>query len=120
MKGALHRTLAQESIGILVAYFGAGVSVAIPKTTGNAAHLEVLIGMEQTARLVEEFGGASVYLPGVAPRKSSGGKDLPPSLAEVKRLSKRLTANEIALQFGCSARTIYSKRARIKKGEKDE
>lgn len=118
MKGALHRTLSPESIAILRAYFGPGISIRVPWTTANAAHLEVLIGMEQTARLVDEFGGASVYLPGVPPRKQAGGRDLPPSLEEVKRLSKRLTAKEIAIRFGCSARSVYSKRARLKERER--
>lgn len=114
MKGALHRTIDAESIAILTAYYGAGISLRIPWTTANAAHLEILIGLEQTSRLVQEFGGTSVYLPGVPPRKSLGNKDLPPSLSEVNRLSAKLTAAQIAKRFGCSVRSVFSKRARIK------
>lgn len=114
MKGQLHRTLEPESIGILVAAYGAGISIRVPWTTANAAHFEILIGLEQTARLVEEFGGGSVYLPGVRARRGLGGKDLPPSLSEVKRLSKSMKAADIAKRFGCSVRSIYSKRARLK------
>lgn len=118
MKGAIHQTLEAQSIAILTAYFGGGQSIRVPWTTANAAHLEVLIGMEQTARLVDEFGGSSVYLPIPAPRKHQGSKALPPSLEEVKRLSKSMTARQIAIQFGCSARSIYHKRARLKRRER--
>lgn len=107
-------TLEAESIAILVAYFGPGISIRVPWTTANASHLEILIGLEQSARLVEEFGGSSVYLPGIPHRKGRGGKDLPPSLREVAKLSRTLTARQIARRFGCSARTIYNKRARLK------
>jgi len=117
-KGELHRVLKPESIALLAAVWGPGRTIRIPSTTANAEHFEIVIGLEQTTRLVEAFGGDTVYLPGVKPRPVSRfGCDKPPSLPEVRELSNgsnRLSAAKIAAKYGCSARTIYGKRKRIR------
>lgn len=110
--GRLHDTLQPDSIAILVEFFGAGRAIAVPTTTGspNALRFEVLIGIEQTARMVEEFGGENLYLPGLKPRSLLGK----PTLAQVKKLSVNQSATEIALRFGVSVRTIYKRREQLR------
>lgn len=113
--GELHEVISPEAIQILASYFGPGRQLRIPETTANAKSFEVLIGIPDTAAIVSAFGGCFIYLPGVPPRpRGRYGSDLPPSLKEVKRLSKTMSARQIAKRFGCSVRTIYNKRARIK------
>jgi hypothetical protein len=118
-KGELHRVLKPESVRLLGDVFGVGRTIFIPSSTANAEHFAIVIGAEQTSRLVEAFGGDSIYLPGVKPRPAvKFGYDKPPSLPEVRELSngpKRLSAAKIAALFGCSDRTIKNKRQRIRR-----
>lgn len=116
MKGALHQALQPDSVRILAGAFGAGRSIWVPDSTASPAakRLECLIGLSETAALVNAFGGGPVYLPGLPPQD---GKPRGPSLREVKRLSRSLSANEIAGRFGCSVRTIYNRRAALKRME---
>jgi hypothetical protein len=110
MRGRLHRVLDPESISILAQAFGPGRTIWIPDSTAAAQRYEILIGLEQTSRLIENFGGNPVYLPGLRP---PDGRARGPSLREVERLSRKLSAAAIAQRFGCSARTIYNKRAKL-------
>ena len=114
MKGELHQVLSAEAISILAQAFGAGRTIRIPRSTAHAQRFEVLIGIAETSALIDAFGGGAVYLPGL-PRPT--GKPIPSlSNARVKRLSdKGMSASKIAKLYGCSARTIYNRRASIKR-----
>lgn len=111
MKGQIHRTLLPESIVILASVYGAGRSIWIPHSTAHAERFEVLLGMPETKKLVDAFGGNPVYLPGLP---KGDGKPRGPTLPEVERLSETMSAAKIAGLYGCSTRTIYNKRERIR------
>ena len=114
--GELHRVLKPESVQALASVYGAGRTVRVPSTTANASHFEIVIGLEQTNRLVDAFGGNTVYLPGVKPRPTKYGYEKPPTLREVHELTRLgLSAAKIAMRFGCSNRAVYYKRRRLKR-----
>lgn len=115
-RGELHRVLSAKSLRVLADAFGAGFELKVPLSTAHADHIALWIGAAETTTLVAEFGGTKVYIPGVAKRpRGQFGSDLEPSLAEVHRLTKAKTsARVIARKHGCSRRTIYNKRKRIR------
>jgi hypothetical protein len=112
-RGAIHHALPAETIGILAQIFGAGRSIRVPTSTAHPAakRFEVLIGIGDTAALIRAFGGCTVYLPGLP---APDGKPRPPTLRQVRRLSKTMSARKIADRFGCSVRSIYLKRKRLR------
>lgn len=114
-RGELHGVLTAESVELLAATLGPGRNIYVPNSTANADHFAIVIGAEQTSRLVEYFGGGRVYLPGLA---LPDGKRRGPSLDEVRRLVKLgRSTREIAAQFAVSDRSVAYKRRRIE-GEK--
>lgn len=98
--------------------YGAGQLLFVPSSTANAAHLEVILGLVATSSLVETFGGNYLYIPGL---RRPDGQRREPNLVAVKRLSsgpKALSAAAIARMFRVSIRTIYHKRAEIRRRER--
>jgi DNA-binding NarL/FixJ family response regulator len=111
--GELHRIVQPDTVRKLAEEFGAGTAMFIPATTANADHIARLVGLAETSALVEAFGGGTVYIPALERRPR--GRELPPTLSEVARLTKRgWSARKIAEKHGCTRRTVYGKRARIK------
>jgi hypothetical protein len=100
--------LTEQSIQALARRFGAGRLFSVPANTANAQHIEEVIGLEQTSRLVEEFGGNHCYLPGLD-RPRNGGVPL----AKVRK-TLHLSAFQQSRRLGCSVRTIFDKRRQIR------
>lgn len=67
-------------------------------------------GSDIAILLILHFGQSSVYVP-LLDRGKAGGPERV-SVREVVRLSKRLSANEIAKRLKCSVRVVYRKRAK--------
>lgn len=115
----LAECLTTEEIGILAQCYGAGQRLYVPSSTANARHLEVLLGLVATSRLVHALGGNYVYLPGL---KRPDGHPREPSLTLVKRLSapgpNRMSAIAIARKHHVSVRSVYGKKAEIKRRER--
>ncbi len=113
-KGEIHRVLEPESIGILAGYFGAGKAIWIPETSAapRADALAILIGLEQTSRLIDAFGGGTVYLPGLTPKSQAIPGLTPKRVAKLTASGKSAAA--IAHAHGCSVRTVLARRAALK------
>jgi hypothetical protein len=109
--------LSAEAVAILAQVFGAGRSIRVPSSTASAQRFEIIIGLSETCALVDAFGGGAVYLPGLKPK----GQPIPRlTLRRVKRLTDRgMSAAQIAQLYGCSARTVYSRRAALKRQERE-
>ena len=116
-RGELHNVLTPESIALLAAALGPGKNIYVPQYTADADSFAVLIGAEQTSRLVERLGGSKVYLPGLRP---FDGRKREPTLAQVAELTRAgKSCQAIATEFGCSARSVAYKRERIVAGKVD-
>jgi hypothetical protein len=111
---AISECLTDEELRLLTACYGAGQRLYVPQTTACAPHLEIILGLAATSRLIHTLGGCYVYLPGL---KRPDGNRREPSLVLVKQLSKTMSAPEIARRFHVSVRTIFHKRTEIRRRE---
>lgn len=106
--GRLHECLKPQSVQALSNAFGAGRDFSVPGNTANATHIEEVIGLEQTSRLIDEFGGGTVYLPG-------DGDNRPKNVStkQVEKLGS-MSALEQSRRLGCSVRNVFHKRKQIR------
>lgn len=108
----LRAMLGDEHLATLSRVVG-GTRLYIPMNFGAPPHggrdtskrLVALFGEPLALLLVFHFGGGRIYVP-----KTEGAK--PVDVGKLKRLSRRLSARQVARRIGCSVRTVEKHRAR--------
>lgn len=112
--GVLHCVVEPSTVRLLAERFGDGRALFIPESTASADHIAEVVGIMATLALVDNFGGGTVYLPRLAPRRLT--RSTAPDLDQVaKHTSDGWSARRIAQEYGCTTRAVYSKRARIRR-----